>query len=160
MKNNGCRKSELISCSFWFLLAQETLLIASVPLKFFSIVFPVWFPSVWSSSYMCQLRGVFFPKMALLFEARLCHVTWAVTFSSNILWVLYYVWGYSHHFTGRRNANLGIISNFLTEFVITLWKHSHVMSVDEYDQDECGPFSPCRKEGSWGRLAIATLWAF
>lgn len=43
-----------------------------------------------------------------------CHLS--RTFSFNILQLLYHVWDDSHRVPGRRNTNLGIISNFLTEF--------------------------------------------
>lgn len=60
--------------------------------------------------------------------------------------VLYQVRNDSHCVPGKkRDINLGIISNFWSEVFITLRKHSHVMTVDECCQDECGPFSAQRK---------------
>lgn len=137
------------------------LLTASVPLKFFFIIFPCVTPLslIWYLNVSAE-RWCFLPQNGFSFWGPSVTCLLSRNFGFDILKVLFHIWADSHRVPGRGNTNLGVISNFLTEFFITLWKHSHVRTVDECNQDECGPFHACRKEGSWERLSIATLWAF
>lgn len=94
------------------------------------------------------------PESLFFFEAHLWHVTWAGILVSTS-------WNYCS--TSELTLTVSLEEEILTwvssvtswrSFFITLWKHSHVRTVDECDQDGCGPFHACRKEGSWERLSI------
>lgn len=102
---------------------------------------------------------VLFPKMAFPFEAHLWHVTWAgISVSVSCKYCTTSEMIFTVSLEGEILTWVSSVASW--QFFTTLWKHSHVMTVDEWSQDECGPFYACRKEGSWGRLSIATLWAF